>query len=418
MNTRERQERERPRRLKRAGLAVVCAAVVATVGGGCMEDYNAPPEAILRAPETGTFFVGDPLILDFSEPINPDTLVLNIWAGERDLEGALVASEPLLTNCTSGEALCPGPAVPAEEADEPSNNTTFDAENNAQPGADLQGGLTVTVAEDGMSAELVLDARTLGKADVPFVLEVQTGLEDTDGNPTGRGIFLNYIFKPSLDQASDGPVPFDSGIYLLNADVEQPLPIPLLIVVDLRVLEDSRLIFAGVDANPISGAPPNTRDPSEIIINTTSEGFAILGDGAVRLIDDERFFETNPFYFTITIGPIKGELFDTRLTGKVVKNPDTGLDRVEGLISVSGITLTINDTVTEYDPLTAPFVADLIPAELIPEGGPDVCGDPICGSITVACDPPESYDTAPFCEEGGGEGGGGEGGGGEGGGGE
>lgn len=345
------------------------------VASGCVltEDYNPPPEAKLRSPETGTFFVGDSLVLEFSKPINPDTLVVQVWPGELDLENELIADAPLLANCTTASSPC--------------------------------GTATFTLSEDRMEATLTLDPAGLGQADVPYALEVTDALRGEDGVKRGVPAWFNFQFKPARPDVSNNgtnngtgePIEFEDGVYIVVGTIMDPLPATLNLVTDMQVLSDGRLAFSGAEGDEIEGAAKNTANPEELTIDAGPEGFAILGYGTIVLSDSgERFLESEPLLVELKLGPIIVALTDLRLTGKVFLNEATGHDKIEGTISFASVVVTINDNPTEYEAGSTTFVADWVAPELVPEGTPMVCGE-VCGVVTGVCNPPADFPAEEFC---------------------
>ena len=69
--------------MRRVGLKRCLLAALA-LGLGCdgIFHYDPPAEVVLVQPEGGVLREGDLIILSFSEPVLPETLVLRIWSAE------------------------------------------------------------------------------------------------------------------------------------------------------------------------------------------------------------------------------------------------------------------------------------------------------------------------------------------------
>ena len=361
--------------LRRLGLATLLLGVpVVLLASGC-EEYLDVPRAELVAPPTGTFFVGDPIELAFDAPVDPDTLVIHIWPDERDLEYELIAETPVLDSCT--------------------------------PGGDC-GPNTLTAHEDGLGATLELDPESVGRPDVPLILEVAPGLRGTNGSTLRYRQLFDFQFKPLEDDGDDLPVPgdpdyveFQAGGYTLVAILEQPLPLIINLVLDMERGPGNQVAALGSEADPIGDAPENTGQASELEVDRSEQGFVIFAPVQLRLAEDgTRFFESEPFDINLTFGTIYAQVADTRLTGTLSTDPDTGNERIDGTMSFGGFNLDIEGgTPFSYDASTTTFVALWWPRDEMPEGSPQICTDP-CGAVTAQCEPPDDFPGEGFCVDG------------------
>jgi len=324
---------------------------------------------LLIPPAEGTFYVGDPLQLSFDRPIERDSLVIRVWPGARDVEREMLSdSVPLLEHCTHTSSPC--------------------------------GATALVVHDDRLGATIEFDRETLGKPDVPFILEVLPGVKGDNGAETGRSVWFDFQFKP-LPEAPEEAIPFDAGYYIIVAKTDQP-PATMSLVTDVMVLADGRVALAGGEADEIGDAPKNTTDPTKLRMDDSPLGYAVFALGRIRLSEEgERFLETDPFAISVTQGPVRVLLEGTRITCKVVVNPETGHDRLDGTLSWEKITLFAGTT----DPLEYEYeaggttidAADYVSPDLVPEGAPSVCGD-LCGVVTAQCEPPEGFPGEDFCE--------------------
>lgn len=342
---------------------------------GC-EEYVEPPLVDLDFPPEGTFIEGDSLALTFTEAIEPETLKVRVWRDQRNIEGEMPPDAvPLLDVCTVDTSPC-----------------------------DDQGS-AVRVADDGMTAEIVLDPEGIGKPDVPLLVEVLAGLRSVEtGADLGSARIFDFQFKPAVVQ--EDPVPFEEGIYLFVSVFDEPIPNVITLMSDVRVTADGRFYIVGAESDEIAGAAQNTRDPEELFIDDTDQGFVVFAVGRIRENDrGERFMETETFEIQLRLlEDLIIQILGLRFTGIVVKNEDTGLDQIQGTLSFEGITLRRGENPPfTYAAGTTTFVADQVPAEHVPEGTPDMCENP-CGIVPGQCEPPSPWPPEGVCDDGEGSG--------------
>lgn len=343
---------------------LVSSLLLITVAG-CAE-YDPPPLAELQQPEEGAFAEGDQVILKFSEPIDPATFKVRIWPNERDIENEITeGTQPFVDEC----------------------------------GADAECGQLTTELVDGAKELRMSLGEDLGAPGQPLIVELLSGLSDTLGNDTGSPSFWDIQFRTGAGVNSE-PVEFDNGNYILLAQVEEPLPAVLTLMSDLRVLPDGRFVLAGAEGDEINGAPRNTANPENLVVDETDQGFTAYATGFVTLDDaGNRLLETEAFDVTLPIGPLEVHMKEVRVFAEIVKNADTGKDRLEGTLSFAEITLVNGDRETTQGGGSTALVADYVEPELAPEGLPDVCGD-LCGLVVLGlCDPPEDFPHPDFCPQ-------------------
>ena len=332
---------------------------------GC-ETYDPPPEPGLTLPESGTYQVGEALTMTFSEGIVPSTLSINVWNGgpeSKDIEGQFVAGfTPTVAGCTV--ASCDGGSLSVDEVEK--------------------------------TATLELTHAAFAKAKVPWILEVKPGLKDGAGRVTRASEFFDFQFAPSSECGTD-PVPFESGIFVLVANITEPLPATLILFNDIQANELGSFQWAGGKAKALEGFAKNTSNPEEMYVDETADGFGLFAGGCITLDGDDRFLATEPIDITLAIGPIQIILQSVRITGAIQKNPESGQDRIEGTISFSGLVLdTGNGEPFDYPAGNAPFAAEQVPDALVPEQMPRLCGD-LCGTVTAQCNPPADWPSLELC---------------------
>lgn len=324
-------------------------------------EHDAPPEVQLLQPDSGVFEAGAPLRLKFSEAIDARTLVVRVWPGARDIENELVARTPLL-QC-----------------------------NVTQPC-----GATEFVVHDPSYIEIQLDHEALDIVGEPVTLEVAEGLADLGGSATGVASRFDILFKPAGDGTE--PVEFTDGLYIIVTTANEPIPITLTLISDVRITPDGRVRIVSTDGDHLGDAPANTTNPEELEIDATDNGFTIFFEGTATSVEGERFFETDPEDVPVMLGPLTLALTDVRISGQIVHDEDTGKDRLSGTLSYAGLDLDSGGNVTHYEGDALAFSAGWLALEDSPPGLPDMCGDQCADNI--ACVPPgDTYPGEGFCEE-------------------
>lgn len=322
-------------------------------------EHDPPPEVTLLSPPGGVYAAGEPLRLKFSEPIDARTLVVRVWRGERNIENELTATHPLL-QCN---------------ATRPCGGTQFTVHDAAYVEVDLDHGALDIVGE-------------------PVTLEVAEGLQDTGGSATGVATRFDILFKPGDD--GNEAVEFDNGLYMIVTTANQPIPITLTLISDVRVAPDGTLRMVSTDGDPLGDAPNNTANPAELEIDASDNGFTIFFTGTATSQDGARFFETDPAEVPVTLGTLQLLLTDVRVSGQIIANDQTGKDRLSGTLSYAGLDLTSSGNLTHYDGDSLAFAADWLPLEDAPPGMPEMCTDP-CARNLACVDPGEEY-AAGFCD--------------------
>jgi hypothetical protein len=331
---------------------------------GCQE-YDAPPSVRLVTPPTGTFLVGDPIVLAFGEPVEGSSLRLSVYPSQRTIENELEAGvEAQLRGC--GVGACEGGEL--------------------------------TLSEDGLEAQLV-PGEAVGPPGKPLVMVVEAGLSDRGGSAWKIPQELDFQISPDTEAPSEEPVVFDNGHYVLLAETTQPLQAVIRIITEVEVQEDGATRMAGGKGSAVEGAPRNTTEPSEMFIDTSESGFGVFIQGRVTVRDGERFLNTEPFQVDLVVLGIRLVMTGLQLTGTVVE--EEGQDRLTGTLSFEKLLLYTSDTPIEFSREQVPpvpFVGRyLAPAE-VPEGAPRLCGA-LCGAVTAQCAPPEGFPGAGFCGE-------------------
>ncbi len=350
----------------RAATTLFASAALLVFSTAC-EDYDPPPEVTLVQPDDGAFNPGDELELAFTEPIDPDTLLITIWPDVRNIEEEIPQdADPSIEACSRDRSPC--------------------------------GDLTLQVSEDRLSATLLFDPEGLGASGPPLILDVLPGLEDRDGNATGAHTYRDFQFRGG-EVVNTEPVEFQDGVYIVVGSVKEPLPAVLTLVSDVKVLPSGEFKLAGAEGDPIDNdTPNNTDDPRLIEVDKSDLGWTAFINGQIILEEGKRLLETDPVEVNLPLGPVTVRLDDVRLFGEIVKNEE-GNDRIEGTLSYSGLVLVNGSRETEYEGGASAVSADFVPDSIAPQGHPVICED-LCGIVTEGlCEPPAEFPGDMFCEE-------------------
>lgn len=345
--------------------SILLAALSSACGNGFV--YDPPPEPELVFPETGSFIAGDTLELTFSESIDPATLKLRVWQTELDTELEIPDSaKPVIETCTISDGSC--------------------------------GDLTISATgSNPKSVSLVLDAEGIGRPGTPLILEVEPGLADKAGRATGRSIYYNVQFIAPEGTMNEDVVEFVEGTYIFSAVVSKPVPAVLTLISDVKVTPDGRIFIAGGEGDEINGAPKDTIDPENLIVDPTEEGWALHLRGQVTLTEDgRRVMTTEPVDATLPSQPFNIDLTQVRMNGEIVRQDD-GTEKFQGTLSFEKL-IAFNDDIM-LNPLkggTEPLVGVFVPAEKEPAGVPKLCGDQ-CGAIVAVCEPPMDFPDEDVC---------------------
>jgi len=333
---------------------------------GCAA-YDSPPETSLLQPEGGAFTQGETVTLEFSEPVTEASVGIRLWPNARDIENEIEAgTEPIVELCDAG-ATC--------------------------------GELSVALAGDRRSLALTFDGE-LGEPGRPYIIELLSGVSDDAGNTTGSSQFWDMQFAAGC-RVNAEPIEFDDGVYIVLAQVDDPIPAVLTLISDLRVSADGDFALAGAEGDEINGAPKNTRDPENLVVDETDQGYTAYTTGCVTLTEDgKRLLESEPFDVVLPVGPLEVHMSDVRMFAEIVKNPDTGADQLDGTLAFEALTLVNGANMSEQPGGSTALIADRVPEDRIPAGHPVVCGD-LCGAVIDGlCEPPEGFPDQTHCADG------------------
>lgn len=337
--------------------------------------YDPPPEITLNRPLKGTFVSTEPLTLTFNEPVDPDSFVFDLWDPVLTVEGELPEdATPLVSGCSVARSPC-------------------DMDVSVTPIENGAGNVT------GMS--ISMPARGLASPGSTVVMQVLEGLADEQGNTAGASSFYNLQFSaPEGGRFNVEPVPFQQGTYIYSSVITDPVPAVLTLISDTVVMSDGRFFTAGGEGDEINGAPKETTNPRNLIVDPTDQGWAAHISGFITLTEDgERLLETDPVDLYLPTAPLYVFLNGVRMNGKIVKD-DEGNDLLTGSLSFETLELRIGALDAKpivYDGGSQDLVGIFVPEQDRPANHPLVCGDQ-CGAIIGSCEPPAGFPDDDVCE--------------------
>ena len=356
-------------------IALYSASSLALTGAlaGCHTfEYDPPPVAQLTFPEGGAHIAGDPLNITFDEPVDPATFRVAVWQTELNGEQEIPDdAEPIIESCSIPDGTC--------------GDVTLEA-----------------IEEDGdtMGVNIAIDPMGIGRPGTPLILEILPGLQDLDGEEVGASKYYDIQFRDPNGRFNTVDVEFEDGVYIISAVVKDPVPAVLTLISDVRVLNDGRFYLAGGEGDEINGAPKETTNPANLIVDPTDQGWTAHIAGFVKVTEDgRRLLETDPIDIRLPITPLAAELRQTRLNAEIVKD-DEGHDRIEGTLSFEQVVLINGVRETDLGAGAEATVGLWIDPSEAPEGYPKVCGDQ-CGVIGIqgTCNPPADFPEMGVCME-------------------
>lgn len=338
--------------------------IAASLSWSC-EVYDAPPDVRLVPHPEGSYSVGEALLLNFTETIDPDTLSVKIWPATRGTRRIPLSEvEPVTSVCNFKASPC--------------------------------GEVELAVEADGRRAGVLLNGE-IARPGVPMILEVTEGLADEFGNKTGVSRYFSFQLQPPESENTE-PVEFDSGVFILGGTVTKPVPAVLTLVTNIHVRSDGRMALAGARGVVLNDEPRTTRDPQHIEVDHDETGWTLYAQGHVTIQEDgSRQLRTESFQVTLPVVGLEIRMSNVRIVGPIVKD-ENGNDKLDGTLTWETLVLvSSNGRETTYDGDSASLIGEYIPQELIPVGHPEVCGN-VCGGVTGLCNPPEDFPVEGFCD--------------------
>ena len=349
---------------------MLAATIVAAISPACSSFiYDPPPELTLQRPKQGSFLSTEPVRISSSEPLDPTSFKLRIWEPVLDVEGLLPSdASPLMDTCAVGE-MC-------------------------------DTGVTLQASEDGKAIDVIFPQQmSIARPGATLLFEVLPGVSDSAQNTTGRSYFYNVQFRAPEGRFNAEPVEFQNGSYIFSAVINEPVPAVLTLISDVVVHPDGRFFMAGGEGDEINGAPKETTNPVDLIVDPTDQGWAAHIGGFITLTEDgDRLLETDPVDLFLPTDPFFVDLKQVRLDGKIIKDKD-GNDFLQGSLSFEQLILrlgSLDARPIEYEGGSQDLVGLYVKPEEVPENHPLVCGDQ-CGAIIGECEPPEDFPDDDVC---------------------
>ena len=359
---------------------------------GCR--YDPPPEVTLVIPPSNAFVKGDPIRLEFSEPVKTTSLEVRIWPGNKsyyDIEGELLPEyDAVMEICTPVSSPCGDGGV----------------QLLMEPG---RRAATIELVED--------DA--LGPFGDPLRMEITGALEDDEGNKRNVSTYYDFqIIEERWDPYADvveaddiadpgdvvvEPLGVTEGFHLFHAEFTSPIKLPQQFHSEVQIDQLSGTFLWGmIDSDPIPDAPPNTDDPALLLPDLGEESFIFTVRGKIKRDaddPDELVFDTEPFTLSQDISGIYFELQGMAMHGRITV--EDGRSRWDGTMAVAGVYMEVNGQGTTYDAEQANFQIFELHEDEIPEGLPTVCGEDICSHMGGKCDllPDEEWPPPFLCAE-------------------
>lgn len=375
----------RARHIPSAAVLAMCLAPA--FQAGC-DDYDPPPEASLVQPTVGFWTSESPIEITFTEAIDPATLSITIWPGDKDIEGNFRPDvKPLVEHCTLATSPC--------------------------------GALTLSLDEPAKKATLTQNGAFDDRIGTPLVLQIEKGLSDPSGRERKVDTDFDFQINP---RCGNEPIDIDleSGVLTLVANL-QVLPIWLHMMLDVAIDADTGKVvivgtFARVDKDREPALPTNYPYPDGHLPELSDTGWAVTFTGCLVDQHDGTFFlQSDPFDVNITVlNTIPVTLNGFQVQGTLVPAGGVladcadfpgvceGRDKGSGTLSTSGGRF--GDPPTEVDPITTAWsgygFTDLELAAF--PGLPRVCAEAPCTVMDENggdCQLPDPWDPGDVCGE-------------------
>ncbi len=352
----------------------LAALAALTLTAAACDEYDPPPEVRIVQPSVGFWTSSTPIELDFSEAIDPATLVLTIWPSEVDLEGNFRPDVvPLVADCSLATSPC-------------------------------NGLLALELNETATRAILTQNEFFADREGKPLILEVHAGLADPAGRQRKVSTRFDFQVNP---RCGNEPIDIalDTGMLSLTANL-QVLPIWLHMYLDFAIdRQTGKFAVFGSFARLEQRDPqlgPNYNHPDGFEPDLTSAGWAVYFTGCMVAQGNGRFFlQSDPFDVNIVVlNTIPVTLTDFQVQGTLEPGgaPD-GRDFVSGTLSTSGGSF--GDPPNSVDPITTAWDGFGVIEDEIDPGLPRVCEEEPCAEMDAGgadCQKPDPYEPGPVCE--------------------
>jgi len=207
-----------------SAIALPCLWLVSV--GGC-ETYDSPPRPAIEGAVDG--ILSDPqvpVVVRFSEPIDPNSLRIQLIKLETDLEGNLLDEDP-------------------------DDATTLTSFFSLDPVTSNNFGGTGEFLDDDSAFRITLNVPPPVGPSLAIVIEA--GLKDLEGNDWAVRQVIPFGYQLSCDGSTGGTDKFPSGAYFFLVDVEVPIPVQIQLwgLIDVDPATGSFVgQFTNADRNP------------------------------------------------------------------------------------------------------------------------------------------------------------------------
>lgn len=369
-------------------MALSLGVGVATLGSiAACETYDPPPEVSLVQPQIGFWTSDTALTLKFTEAIDPASLVVTIYPGEKDIEGNFRPDvKPIVEHCSLATSPC--------------------------------NGMTLSLDEPATTATIIQNDVFADRVGTPLVLIVEKGLRDPKGRTRQVDTSFDFQINP---RCGNEPLSIDlqSGVITMTANL-LVLPVWLHMYLDMAVDPATGKVvvvgtFAQLDKTRDPALPTNYPYPDGFRPELDENGWAVTFNGClVDQHDGTFFFQSDPFdVHIVVLNSIPVVLAGFQVQGTIVPGGGTSADCVDfpgtceghdkgsGTLSTSGGSF--GDPPTAVDPITTAWTGfGVTSAELASYPGlPRACEDEPCAELDAAggdCQLPSPWDPGAACE--------------------
>lgn len=349
--------------------STLLAVVAAACGLAACDAYNPAPTPQLLQPADGRWTQNTPLVLDFSEPIDPSSLVVSVWPFSLDPEGDFrPEARPIVSECTLATSPC--------------------------------GTFTMTINDSHDRVTVALNDTFDDHEGVPLILVVHEGLRDPAGRV--RQVPDRFDFQVSPLCGADAiDISLQTGVVSLTANL-QVLPIWLHLYMDIAIDPDTgTAVVVATFARVAEGLPTNYNHPDGFEAAIDSTGWTVTFTAC--FIDRKNgtyFMQSDPFDVNIVVlNTIPVTLSGFQVQGTIAPGSEAqGRDFASGTISTTGGSF--GDPPNVVDPITSNWDGFSFLAEELPEGLPRACDDAPCAAMDAAggdCQIPTPWAPGAVC---------------------
>jgi len=336
------------------------------------DPYDPPPEATILQPAVGFWTSTTPIEIVFTEPIEPASLVINVWPSEVDLEGNFRPDVmPLIDRCSLATSPC--------------------------------GAFVLALDDKAIKATLTQNDAFKDREGKPLVIELLPGLADRAGRQRKVPTRFDFQANPRCgNEAID--IDLETGVLSLTANL-QVLPIWLHMYLDFAIdRATGKVLVVGTVARLQQRQPqlgPNYNHPDGFQPEAAESAWAVSFTGCLVKQGEGKFFlQSDPFDVSILVlNTIPVTLTAFQVQGTISPGGATeGRDFVTGLLSTSGGSF--GDPPNAVDPITTSWDGYGFRQDELPAGLPRVCAEAPCTDMDATggdCQLPAPWEPGPVC---------------------